>query len=252
MHVDLNADLGESFGRWQLGDDEAMLEFVTSANIACGFHAGDPLTLQRACTVAAQRDVRVGAQVAYPDLVGFGRRFIDAAPAELTADIIYQLGALDGLCKAAGTRVRYLKPHGALYHAVYEHHDQASAVVAGVVAFDPTLPVVGLPGSALLQHAERAGLPTVGEFFADRAYTAEGTLVPRVVPGAVLDDPEEVAERVLRFAREGVVTASDGSTVSVSAQSVCLHADSPNSTAMAKNVRKTLQDNDIDVKPFAE
>ncbi len=172
--IDLNADLGESFGRWTLGDDEAMLDVVTSANVACGFHAGDPRGLLRVCELAADRGVVVGAQVGYRDLAGFGRRFIDIEPADLLADVIYQIGALQGLCSAVGTTVRYVKPHGALYNAVIHHETQAAAVVEAVRRVDPTLPLLGLPGSVLLALAHDAGLPTVTEAFADRAYTADG------------------------------------------------------------------------------
>src|SRR5437868_2216276 len=145
--IDLNSDLGESFGAWRLGDDDAMLDLVSSANIACGFHAGDPTTLLRTCRAAGERTVRIGAQVGYRDLAGFGRRFLDVAPADLTADVIYQIGALDGLAQTVDSAVAYLKPHGALYNAIVHHREQARAVVAAVVAYDPTLPVLGLPGS---------------------------------------------------------------------------------------------------------
>ena len=177
--IDLNADLGESYGRWTFGDDGAMLDLVTSANVACGFHAGDPATLLHTVREAARRGVVIGAQVSYPDLVGFGRRYIDIAPADLTAAVLYQIGALDGLCRAAGSRVRYVKPHGALYHSVVHHEGQAAAVVEAVAAYDDALPILGLPGSVLLSRAAAAGLDTVREAFVDRGYRADATLVPR-------------------------------------------------------------------------
>lgn len=211
--VDLNSDLGEGFGAWTLGDDDAMLELVTSANIACGFHAGDPTTLLATCESAAARGVRIGAQVGYRDLAGFGRRFIDVSPKDLTADVIYQIGALDGLARVAGSRVTYVKPHGALYNAIVHHRRQARAVVAAVVAYDSSLPVLGLPGSVFLEEAREAGLEIVAEAFADRAYTAEGTLVPRTESGAVLHDPTLVAERVRRMVVDGELDAVDGSTL---------------------------------------
>lgn len=251
MVIDLNSDLGESFGRWTLGDDDAMLGLVTSANVACGFHAGDASTLRRTCASAAARGVVVGAQVGYRDLAGFGRRFVDMDPGELADDVVYQLGALDGMCRVAGTAVRYLKPHGALYNAVVHHDAQARAVVDAVRAYDATLPVLGLPGSALLRAASAAGLRGVPEFFADRGYTAAGTLVPRSEPGAVLSDPGEVAVRVLRMVREGVVTAADGSDVAAPAASVCVHGDSPGAVAMAAAVRTALTDAGVDLRPFA-
>ena len=187
--LDLNSDLGESFGRWVLGDDEAMLGLVTSANVACGFHAGDPTTLRRTCALAAEAGVVVGAQVGYRDLAGFGRRFVDVAPNELADDVVYQIGALDGMCRVAGTAVRYVKPHGALYNAIVHHEAQAAAVVAAVRDYSPELPVLGLPGSAFLRAAEKAGLRTVREFFVDRGYTPEGTLVPRSAAGRAAARP---------------------------------------------------------------
>ncbi len=175
MRIDLNADLGESFGRWQLGDDEAMLEVITSANVACGFHAGDPTTLRRTCRRRPTEGVRIGAQVSYRDLAGFGRRFIDVSPADLTADVLYQLSALDGLAASAGSRVSYLKPHGALYNTVVEHAGQAEAVLDAVAAFSRPLPVLGLPGSVLLRRATERGIEVVTEYFIDRNYTADGS-----------------------------------------------------------------------------
>jgi 5-oxoprolinase (ATP-hydrolysing) subunit A len=252
MSMDLNSDVGESFGRWELGDDAAMLDIVTSANVACGFHAGDPTTLRHTCALAAQRGVAVGAQVGYRDLAGFGRRFLDVAPAELADDVVYQIGALEGMCRVAGTRVRYVKPHGALYNAIVHHEAQAAAVVQAVRAYDPALPVLGLPGSAFLAAAEAAGLRTVREFFVDRGYTPEATLVPRSQPGALLDDPVEVTARVLRMVTDGVVTAVDGSDVRVTAESACTHGDSPGAVAMAAAVRAGLETAGVELRPFAE
>jgi UPF0271 protein len=245
--VDLNSDIGESFGRWVLGDDEAMLRLVTSANVACGFHAGDPTTLRRTCTLAVQGGVAVGAQVGYRDLPGFGRRFIDVEPSVLADDVVYQIGALDGMC-----RVRYVKPHGALYNAIVHHEAQAKAVVAAVRDYDPALPVLGLPGSAFLAEAEKAGLRTVREFFVDRGYTPEATLVPRTQEGALLHDPDEVTARVLRMVTEGVVTAVDGSDVRVEAESACVHGDSPGAVEMATAVRAGLEAAGVVLRPFVE
>lgn len=248
--VDLNADLGESFGAWTLGDDSAMLPLITSANLACGFHAGDPTGLRRICAEASDHGVTIGAQVGYRDLVGFGRRAIDIAPADLTADVIYQLGSLDGLCRSVGTRVRYLKPHGALYNTVAHDEAQAAAVVAAVLAYDLTLPILGLPGSALLRRATDAGLVTVAEAFADRGYTPTGTLVPRSEPGALVTDPETVAERVVRLATEQSITAVDGTVVAVNARSICVHGDTPGAVAAARRIRQRLDEADIRVRAF--
>ena len=248
--LDLNADLGESFGRWVLGDDEAMLALVTSANVACGFHAGDSTTLRRTCAAAAERGVVVGAQVGYRDLAGFGRRFIDVAPNELADDIVYQIGALDGMCRVAGTAVRYVKPHGALYNAIVHHEAQAAAVVAAVRDYSAELPVLGLPGSAFLRAAEKAGLRTVGEFFVDRGYTPAGALVPRSAPGAVLHDPAEVTARVLRLVDKGVVASVDGGDLDVLAESACVHGDSPGAVEMARAVRAGLAAAGVTVRAF--
>ena len=248
--IDLNADLGESFGAWRLGDDLAMLDLVSSANVACGFHAGDPLTLQRTCAAAAERGVVIGAQVGYRDLAGFGRRFIDVAPDELTADVLYQLGALEAMCRVAGTRVAYVKPHGALYNAVVHHEEQARALVAAVVSYDATLPVLGLPGSALLRRAAEAGLRAVTEAFADRGYTGEGTLVSRREPGALLHDPDQVAARMVRLVTDGRIRAVDGTRVAVAAESICTHGDSPGAVAIARAVRAALEGAGVRIEPF--
>lgn len=248
--VDLNSDLGEGFGAWTLGDDDAMLRVVTSANLACGFHAGDPTTLLRACRAAAAQGVRIGAQVGYRDLAGFGRRFIDVSAADLTADVIYQIGALDGLARVAGSRVTYVKPHGALYNAIVHHREQAQAVVAAVLAYDHTLPVLGLPGSVFLAEARAAGLRTVTEAFADRAYTGDGALVPRTEPGAVLDDPNAIAERVRRMIVDGTVEAVDGTALTIAPASVCVHGDTPAAVDMATRIRALLADSDVDVAAF--
>ncbi|MFC6705429.1 LamB/YcsF family protein [Flexivirga alba] len=251
MRIDLNADLGESFGRWHLGDDEALLQVVTSANIACGFHAGDPATLVRTCAAAAERGVRIGAQVGYRDLAGFGRRFIDVSAEDLYADVLYQIGALDGIARSVGSRVSYVKPHGALYNTVVHHEEQAAAVVRAVAAAGG-LPILGLPGSAVLTAASAAGIRAVPEAFADRAYTAEGTLMPRTSPGAVLTDPSAIAKRAVRMALEHEVTAIDGSLVSTSAESICVHGDSPDAVAMATAVRDALVDAGLDLVPFID
>lgn len=251
QRIDLNSDVGESFGRWVLGDDEGVLEVVSSANVACGFHAGDASTVATTCASAVKHRVVVGAQVSYRDLAGFGRRFIDMDPGELADDVVYQIGALEGLARVAGTRVAYVKPHGALYHAVVTHEAQARAVVDAVAAYDPGLPVLGLPGSALLAAADRRGLRTVCEAFADRGYTPEATLAPRSEEGAVLDDPESVARRVLRMVTEGTVEATDGSQVRVEAESICLHGDSPGAVAMARAVAAELAGAGVEVGPFA-
>ncbi|GHC75096.1 UPF0271 protein [Nocardiopsis terrae] len=250
MRIDLNSDLGESFGRWELGDDRALLSVVTSANVACGFHAGDPSVLRRTTAEAAARGVAVGGHVSYRDLAGFGRRFVDVPPAELTDEVIYQLGALSAFTSVAGDRVRYVKPHGALYNAIVHHEEQAAAVVEAVRAFDPGLPVLGLPGSRFLALAGKAGLAAYREAFADRAYTPQGTLVPRREPGAVLHDPEAVAERCLRIARGEPVEAVDGTRILVEADSLCVHGDSPGAVETARAVSERLRAEGVTIAPF--
>ena len=248
--IDLNADLGEGFGVWRLGDDEAMLGVVTSANVACGFHAGDPAGLLTVCRLAAERGVRIGAQVSYRDLAGFGRRFIDVTHGDLLADVIYQIGALQGLAQVAGAAVSYVKPHGALYNTIVTNREQAAAVAEAVHAVDPGLPVLGLAGSAFFAEASQRGLRTVGEAFADPAYHADGQLVSRREAGAVLDDPVAIAERVLTMVTSGTVTAVDGSTVALDAESVCVHGDSPGAVRIATAVRDRLHADGIDPKAF--
>jgi 5-oxoprolinase (ATP-hydrolysing) subunit A len=250
--IDLNADLGEAFGAWTLGDDDALLEVITSANVACGFHAGDPTVLRRTCERAVEQGVVIGAQVGYRDLAGFGRRFVDMDPHDLTNDVLYQLGALEAFARVAGTRIRYVKPHGALYNAIVHHEEQAEAVVEAVRRYDATLPVLGLPGSVWLAAAEGAGLTPVPEAFADRAYTPEGTLVSRREPGAVLHDPDEVAVRSVRMATQQEVVAADGSVVAVRAGSVCVHGDSEGAVSMAAAVRRGLEEAGVRVAAFVE
>jgi 5-oxoprolinase (ATP-hydrolysing) subunit A len=248
--IDLNADLGEGFGVWRLGDDDAMLDIVTSANVACGFHAGDPAGLLRVCRLAAERGVRIGAQVSYRDMAGFGRRFIDVAPEDLLADVVYQIGALHGVAQAAGSTVSYVKPHGALYNTIVTNREQAAAVAQAVEMVDAGLPVLGLAGSVFFEEAGQRGLRTVPEAFADRAYQPDGRLVSRREPGAVLDDPAAIAERVAAMVTSGQVTAVDGSTVDLRVESVCVHGDSPGAVQIASAVRDRLNSDGIDMKAF--
>lgn len=250
--IDLNADLGEGFGRWRLTDDEGLLDVVTSANVACGFHAGDAATMRRVVGLCADRGVTVGAQVSYRDLAGFGRRFVDVAPAELTAEVMYQVGALRAFADAAGTRVAYVKPHGALYNAVVRHEEQAAALVDAVLALGgpgDELVALGLPGSARLRRAQESGIRCVTEGFADRAYTPEGTLVPRAEAGAVLADGA-VTDQAASLAA-GRVTAVDGSDLAMPVGSVCVHGDSATAVAHARAVRDALATAGARVAPFA-
>jgi len=248
--MDLNADLGEGFGVWRLGDDEALLSVLTSANVACGFHAGDPSTMRRVCAAAVARGVAIGAQVGYRDLAGFGRRRIDYDPDELRDDVLYQLAALDGLARVEGVRVRYVKPHGALYNTVVSDEVQAAAVVAAVAAYDGSLPVLGLPGSALLRLAAAAGLRAVPEGFADRGYLASGALVPRTRPGALVTEPDLVAQRAVRMAVAGTILAIDGSEIACAVESLCVHGDTPGAVDLATAVRAALTGAGVPLAPF--
>lgn len=249
--LDLNSDLGEGFGVWQLGDDLALLQIVTSANVACGFHGGDPTIMRRVCAEAVRRDVSVGAHVGYRDLAGFGRRAMDVEPDRLADDVLYQLAALDGIARAEGGRVRYVKPHGALYNRTVTDQAQAAAVVAAVTAYDPSLPILGLPGSHLLRQAEEAGLPAEPEAFADRGYRPDGSLAKRGSPGALVTDPTEVAARCVEMATTGRVTAVDGSSVTVNPRSLCVHGDTPGAVDLARQVRDALQDAGVRLAAFS-
>ncbi len=248
--IDLNSDLGESYGVWRLGDDTAMLRLVTSANVACGFHAGDPSTLRATCAAAAAEGARIGAQVAYPDLVGFGRRHVAMDPAELRDAVLYQLGALDAFAQVVGTGVAYVKPHGALYHACVGDAASAAAVVDAAHEYDPSMAVLGAPRSALLAAAERRGLEPVPEAFADRAYLPDGRLVPRPEPDSVLTDPADVAARAVRIATDHEVVAVDGTVVALHVRSLCVHGDTPGAVALAGAIRAALEVAGVGVHPF--
>lgn len=253
-HIDLNCDLGEGYGAWTLGDpgtDDALLHVVTSANVACGFHAGDPVIMAARCRTAVERGVAVGAHVGYRDLVGFGRRALDVPADVLAAEVAYQVGALQAVARSVGARVGYVKPHGALYNRVVHDEEQASAVVRGVAGADPGLAIMGLPGSAVLRRAADAGLGTVAEAFVDRGYRADGTLAPRGTAGALVTDPDEAAARAVRMVREGLVTAVDGGDVRVDAASLCVHSDTPGAVPVARAVRGALEAAGIALRPVA-
>lgn len=234
-----------------MGDDASMFRIVSSANVACGFHAGDPLTMLDSCRAAFELDVRVGAHVGYRDLAGFGRRSLDMTFDELFGDVLYQLGALDGMAHAVGASVDYVKPHGALYNRIVRDAEQAEAVVAAVHAYDPGLPVLGLPGSAWLTLAEEAGHPVFREAFVDRAYLPDGTLVPRTQEGAVLHDPDAVVAQAVRLATRKEVLAIDGTVVPVQADSLCIHGDTPGAVDMAAAVREGLGKAGVQIEAFA-
>ncbi|QBS46030.1 LamB/YcsF family protein [Nocardia sp. CS682] len=250
MPLDLNSDLGEGFGPWQMGDDAAMLDIVTSANIACGFHAGDPSIMRRICGLAVEKGVRIGAHVGHRDLAGFGRREIAIDPAELRDEVLYQIGSLDAFAKAAGDRVRYVKPHGALYHSASRERHVADAVLAAIIDYDPELALLGPAGGELAHAAEAAKVRFVGEGFADRAYTPGGMLAARGLPGAVLDTDAAVAQAV-SIAMSGSARTVDGvGEVAVHAASICVHGDTPAAVEMARLIRTALDEVGVPVEPF--
>lgn len=250
--IDLNSDLGEGYGQWQMGDDAAILPLVSSANVACGFHAGSPDNILATLRQAAACGVAVGAHVSYPDLVGFGRRNMDLTHDELLADVIYQIGALQGLARAAGTRVTYVKPHGALYNTIAHNEKQGRAVIEAILAVDASLPLMGLAGSQILTQARALGLTTVAEAFADRAYHRDGSLVSRREAGSVLHDPQQVAQRMLQLLTEGGVTSIEGIFTPIAADSICVHGDTAEAINMAREIRTLLTENGVTIAPFVE
>jgi 5-oxoprolinase (ATP-hydrolysing) subunit A len=249
--LDLNADLGGSFGTWTMGEDAAMFPLVTSASVACGVHAGDPVTMLDTCRAAYELDVRVGANIGYPDVAGFGLRFLDMSFDDLFGSVLYQLGALDGVAHAVGASVDYVKMHGALYDRTVRDAEQASAVIAAVQAYDPGLPVLGFPGSALLAMAAESGHPVFAEAFADRSYLPDGTLVPRSHEGALLQDAGQIAERAVRLATKGEVEAVDGTVLRIEPHSLRLSADAAGSVVTAREVREALEQAGVELESFA-
>lgn len=251
MQIDLNCDMGEGFGRYDIGEDAEVMPLISSANVACGFHASDPGTMHRTMRLAKEFDVAVGAHPSFPDRVGFGRREMAASPAEIQDDVMYQLGALLAFCKAEGVPLRHVKPHGALYNLAARKIEVATAIAAAVRAVDPSLYLVGQCGSAMAMAAGEAGLKFAAEAFADRGYGKDGRLVSRRELGAVLDDPGVVAERVVRMVRDGEVTAVDGTDLSIDPKTVCVHGDTPGVVALLRAIRRRLEGEKIEVKPFS-
>ncbi|MDI6823040.1 MAG: 5-oxoprolinase subunit PxpA [Bacillota bacterium] len=250
--IDLNADVGESFGAYRLGQDEEVIKYVTSANVACGMHAGDPLVMARTVTLARGAGVAVGAHPGYPDLQGFGRRALGMTPEEVEAFVMYQVGALWAFCRGAGVPLRHVKAHGSLYNQAVGDVALADAIARAVARVDAGLVLVGLAGSELLRAGRRAGLRVASEVFADRGYNPDGTLVPRGRPGAIIHDPQAVAERVLRMVTEGRVRASDGSDLEVRADTVCFHGDTPEAATLVRQVRDHLARAGVTVAPMSD
>lgn len=248
--IDINSDMGEGFGRYTLGDDEALMQYISSANIACGFHAGDPRIMERVVAGAARRGIGIGAHVGFPDLVGFGRRNVDATPEEIRTDIIYQLGALDAFCRVCGTKLRHVKPHGALYLMAVNNAEVSTAIVEAVKAYDPNLTLVVLPHSETERIAREKGLPVALEIFGDRTYNSDGTLVSRRRPDAVIHDVDEVVRRVVRMVKEGKVRTIDGQDIDMTGDTVCVHSDTPGAVQLAKAIREGLEREGIEIRPM--
>ncbi len=250
MKVDLNCDMGESFGRYRIGADEAMMPYITSANIACGYHAGDPLVMDRTVRLAAKHGVGVGAHPGFPDLMGFGRRAMQLSPEEIENCILYQVGALAAFARAAGVELVHVKPHGALYNMAARDMELARAIVHGIARFGKELIVVCLAGSTMIEAAEEAGLRVAQEGFADRAYNPDGTLQSRKEPGSVIHDPQGAAERAVAMVRDKIVVAHTGEEIPIHVDTICVHGDSPGAVQIAKTIRAELKAAGIEVKPM--
>jgi UPF0271 protein len=251
IRIDLNADLGESFGPWPMGHDAALMDSITSANVACGFHAGDPTVMRRTVALAASRHVAIGAHPGFQDLVGFGRREMHASASEVEDLVLYQVAALAGIAAAHGVRLQHVKAHGALYNMAVRDRGLADAIARATAAFDASLVLFGLPGSALLEAGRAAGLPVAAEAFADRAYEPDGTLVSRRQTGSVIHDPALVVARAIEIATTGSVVAVDGSRLRLAADTLCLHGDTPGSADLARAVRRGLEDAGVAVQSLA-
>jgi UPF0271 protein len=252
MRIDLNCDMGESFGAWRMGDDEKIMPEITSANIACGYHAGDPLVMARTAALARTHRVAVGAHPGFPDLLGFGRRDLDTLPGETKNYLIYQIGALAAIAKVAGVRLQHVKPHGALYNLAARNESTAREVIDAVRAYDAGLILVAPAGSLSAQMAAAAGLPVALEAFADRAYLSDGRLAPRTMEGAVIHDPDEVGRRVIKLVETGTLLAIDGKEIEIKAHTLCVHGDTPGAWKLARAVRQALEEAGISVVPMAE
>ncbi|MBR4895292.1 MAG: LamB/YcsF family protein [Clostridia bacterium] len=249
-YVDLNADLGESFGAYKIGADEEIIPLVSSVNIACGWHAGDPLVMGRSVKLAKEYGVSVGAHPGYPDLMGFGRRNMKVSPAEVKAYIQYQVGALSAFCKAAGVKLHHVKPHGAMYNMAGADYKLARAVAEAVAEIDDSLPLLALSGSEMVRAANEIGLPCASEVFADRNYEEDGSLRARSFPDSMITDEDECIRRILRMVNEGKITAVTGKDIDIRADSICVHGDNPKALAFVKRIRDALGNDGIGIRPF--
>lgn len=250
--VDINSDIGESFGSYTIGNDEAVLQSISSANIACGWHGGDPLVMSNTVKNAKLNNVAIGAHPGFNDLIGFGRRNMEVSPEAFKAYIQYQLGALSGFAKASNVKLQHVKAHGAMYNMAATRRDLAAALAEAVYEVDPSLIILGLANSVMLEEAQNIGLKTASEVFADRAYTKEGTLVPRSQPGAVIHDADQAIERTVKMVKEGIVMANTGEWINIEAHSICVHGDNPEAVAFVSRIRKALIDEGIQIAPLGE
>jgi UPF0271 protein len=247
--IDLNSDLGEGYGAYRLGHDAELMKVISSANVACGFHAGDPRTMRDSARLAREHAVGVGAHPGFPDRVGFGRRVLHAGPEEITTDVLYQIGALAAFCRAEGLRLQHVKPHGALYNMAARDATVAAAIVDAVARYDAGLFVFAPPHSALEEAAQGSGVLVAREIFADRAYERDGSLTPRSVPGAVVTETQEVIARTIRMIREGTVVARTGEEIAMSGQTICVHGDTADAAALLRDLRTALEAGGIRVRP---
>jgi 5-oxoprolinase (ATP-hydrolysing) subunit A len=248
MKIDVNCDMGESFGRYTLGNDAALIQHISSANIACGLHAGDPQVMDKTVLLAIKNGVAIGAHPGYPDLQGFGRRTMDLSPEEIEAFILFQIGALYGFVRSSGGEIVHVKPHGALYNQAAKDREPARAIAKAVKRFSGSLILVGLAGSLLVEMGAEAGLRTANEGFPERGYNPDGTLMSRKLPGAVIDSPEKAATQALNLVRNGIRVSMGGKESVIQVDTLCIHGDSPNALAVSRAIRETLKDNQIDVK----
>ena len=250
--IDLNCDLGESFGNYKMGLDDEVIRHISSANVACGFHASDPLVMQKTVALAKENGVCIGAHPGFPDLVGFGRRNMSVSPSEAKALVQYQIGALDAFCKAAGVKLCHVKPHGALYNMAGKDEILAQAVCEGIFEYDSNLILLGLSGSKMIEAGKKIGLRTASEVFADRAYEADGSLVARSKPGAVITDENLAVSRVVEMVKNGRVTSITGNEIEIKADSICLHGDGVKAVEFAKRIKEELLKNDVEIVPLRE
>jgi 5-oxoprolinase (ATP-hydrolysing) subunit A len=250
MQIDLNADAGESFGPWLLGNDAALFDQISSVNVACGFHAGDPLTMRRTLELARDKGVQIGAHPSYPDLVGFGRRVIVASSEEVHSDVLYQIGALEGFSRLVGVAIRHVKAHGALSNRACQDAETAKAVAQATRDWNPTVPLVVLPNTHLETEAVKLNVPVIIEAFPERAYLQNGQLAPRSIPGSSIHDPKDAARRAVMMVTQGKIETIDGGWFALQPQTLCIHGDNPNAVEIARHVRRALEAQGVQIKRF--